>query len=54
MLQPPSRLLTLLTFCAECAPRAIRVGYMCRNPARPRRLTFPEEVCTGPRGARFP
>ena len=34
MLQPPSRLLTLLTFCGECVPRTIRVGYMCRNPPR--------------------
>ena len=32
VLQPPSRVLTLFTFCGECAPRTIRVGYMCRNP----------------------
>ena len=31
-LQPPSRLVTLLTFCGERVPRTIRVGYMCRNP----------------------
>ena len=54
MLQPPSLLWTLLTFCGECAPRTIRIGYTCRNPARPRRLAFPEEVRAGPRGARIP
>ena len=32
MLQPPSRLLTLLTFCEKGVPRTIRVAYMCRNP----------------------
>ena len=32
MLQPPLRLLTLLTFRGECVPRTIRVGYVCRNP----------------------
>ena len=43
MLQPPSCLLTLSSFCRECVPRIIRVGYMCRNPpCRPRRLTLPE------------
>ena len=30
--QPPSRLMTLLTFCGERVPRTIHVGYMCRNP----------------------
>ena len=56
VLQPPSRLMTLLTFCGECVPRSIRVGYMCRNPPlrRPRRVTFPEEARAGPRGARTP
>ena len=31
-LQPPSCLMTLLTFCGERVPRTIRIGYMCRNP----------------------
>ena len=31
-LQPPFRLMILLTFCGERDPRTIRVGYMCRNP----------------------
>ena len=50
----PLPLIDAVNFLGECAPRTIRVGYMCRNPARPRRLTFPEEVCAGPRGARIP
>ena len=32
VLQPPSRLLTLLTFGGECVPHIIRVGFICRNP----------------------
>ena len=31
-LRPPSRLMTLLTFCGEHVPRTNRVGYMCRKP----------------------
>ena len=54
MLQPPSLLWTLLTFCGECAPRTIRKGYTCRNPACPSRLTFREEVRAGPCGTRIP
>ena len=44
MLQPPSLSWTLLTVCGECAPRTIRIGYTCRNLARPRRST-PRRRC---------
>ena len=39
MLQPLSLSWTLVTVCGECAPRVIRIGYTCRNLARPRRST---------------
>ena len=55
VLQPPSRLLTLLAFCRGLCPSYhSRTLYVPKPPRRPRRLTSPEKVCTGPRGARIP
>ena len=37
-----------------CPSYHLRRLYVRKHPWRPRRLTFPEEVCAGPRGARIP
>ena len=37
-----------------CPSYRSRRLYVPSPPQRPRRLTFPEEVCAGPRGARIP
>ena len=37
-----------------CPSYHSRWSYLPNTPKRPRCLTFPEEVCAGPRGARIP